>query len=115
MSSEKKSTQESDEMIDAESIFIYKAIKKCNKNVQIMIELGTLEIKLSFHLFSINIVHSTNIEFLLPKDVREGYKQDGDPNHSFTPLFAAGEVYISAIIDTLTCQVDTCYFADNAI
>ena len=29
-----------DEMLDAESIFIYKAIKKCNKNVQIMIELG---------------------------------------------------------------------------
>ena len=31
-----------DEMLDAESIFIYKAIKRCNKNVQIMIELGTL-------------------------------------------------------------------------
>ena len=30
-----------DEMLDAESIFIYKAIKKCNKNVQIMIDLGT--------------------------------------------------------------------------
>ena len=29
-----------DEMLDAESIFIYKAIKKCNRNVQIMVELG---------------------------------------------------------------------------
>ena len=29
-----------DEMIDAESIFIYKAIKKCKKDLQIMIELG---------------------------------------------------------------------------
>ena len=27
-----------DEMLDAESIFIYKAIKKINKNIQIMIE-----------------------------------------------------------------------------
>ena len=44
ISTEKKSTHENDEMIDAESIFIYKAIKKCNKNVQIMIELGNLEI-----------------------------------------------------------------------
>jgi hypothetical protein len=25
-------------------------------------------------------------------------------NHKFTTLFAAGEVYISSIIDTLTCQ-----------
>ena len=30
-----------DEMIDAESIFIYKAIKKCKRDLQIMIELGT--------------------------------------------------------------------------
>lgn len=39
-----------DEMLDAESIFIYKAIKKCNKNVQIMIDLGTEinELTLSF-------------------------------------------------------------------
>ncbi len=29
-----------DEMVDAESIFIYKAIKKCKKDLQIMIELG---------------------------------------------------------------------------
>jgi hypothetical protein len=41
-----------DEMLDAESIFIYKAIKKCNKNVQVMAEL----------------VHSSNIEFLFPRE-----------------------------------------------
>ncbi len=28
-----------DEMLDAESIYIYKAIKKCNKDVQILTEL----------------------------------------------------------------------------
>lgn len=41
-----------DEMLDAESIFIYKAIKKCNKNVQVMVEL----------------VYSSNIEFLLARE-----------------------------------------------
>lgn len=41
-----------DEMHDAESIFIYKAIKKINPSIQIMIEL----------------VYSSNIEFLLEKD-----------------------------------------------
>ena len=41
-----------DEMLDAESIFIYKAIKKCNKSIQIMIELGIIHIMLyllSYH------------------------------------------------------------------
>ena len=69
-------------MIDAESIFIYKAIKKCNKNIQIMIEL----------------VYNSNIEFLLNKDIREQ-----EFRYEFTSLFAAGQVYISSIIDTLTC------------
>lgn len=43
-----------DEMHDAESIFIYKAIKKINPSIQIMIEL----------------VYSSNIEFLLNKDFK---------------------------------------------
>lgn len=43
-----------DEMLDAKSIFIYKAIKKINPNIQIMIEL----------------VDSSNIEFLLEKDYK---------------------------------------------
>lgn len=37
-----------DEMLDAESIYIYKAIKKCNKDVQILTELA----------------YNSNIEFL---------------------------------------------------
>ena len=72
-----------DEMLDAESIFIYKAIKKINKNVQIMIEL----------------VYPSNIEFLLPKE----YQYDNTIKPDLTPLYAAGEVYISTAIDTLTC------------
>ena len=55
------------------------------------------------------LVYASNIEFLLPKEVREGQKYDGDLKYDLTPLFAAGEVYISAIIDTLTCQVDSTY------
>ena len=70
-----------DEMLDAESIYIYKAVKKINKDVQILTEL----------------VYSTNIEFLLPK-----YPHNED--YRLSTLYAAGEVYISSIIDTLTCQ-----------
>ncbi|CAD8212795.1 unnamed protein product [Paramecium octaurelia] len=73
-----------DQMHDAESIFIYKAIKKINPSIQIMIEL----------------VSSSNIQFLLDKD----YKYQNDFKYELTPLQASGEVYISAMIDTLTCQ-----------
>lgn len=69
-----------DEMLDAESIYIYKAIKKCNKDVQILTELA----------------YSSNIEFLQPMLNRS-------LDYQFSTLYAAGEVYISAIIDTLTC------------
>jgi hypothetical protein len=71
----------SDEMLDAESIYIYQAVKKVNKDVQILTEL----------------VYSSNIEFLLPI-----YPPNND--YHLSTLYAAGEVYISAIIDTLTCQ-----------
>lgn len=70
-----------DEMLDAESIYIYQAVRKVNKDVQILTEL----------------VYSQNIEFLLSE-----YPPHGD--YHFSTLYAAGEVYISAIIDTLTCQ-----------
>ena len=68
-------------MLDAQSIFIYKAIKKCNPRIQILTEMS----------------FSSNIDFL---------KQNSG-NHTdfqFSTLFAAGEVYIAAIIDTLTAQ-----------
>ena len=78
---ESDSDNKADEMLDSETIFIYKAIKKWNKDLQIMTEL----------------FYSSNIEFLLPKSqINFDYK--------YSTLYAAGEVYVSAIIDTLTCQ-----------
>lgn len=79
-----------EEMIDSESVFIYKAIKKCNENIQIMTEL----------------VYDSNIEFLLPKTELSTLlkNQRSRIQYESTSLFAAGEVYISSIIDTLTCQ-----------
>ena len=70
-----------DEMLDAKNIFIYKAIRMCNKDVQILTEL----------------VSSSNMEFLMPIDRR-------CDDFIKSPLYAAGEVYSSQIIDTLTCQ-----------
>ena len=70
-----------EEMLDAQSIFIYKAIKKLNPELQIITEL----------------VYNSNIDFLLPK--KNKYKI-----YTLSTLFASGEVYISSIIDTITAQ-----------
>ena len=75
------SAELNDEMVDARSIFIYKAIKKLNPTLQILTE----------------IYYQSNIDFLLPK----GKTHDG---FSFSTLYAAGEVYIASTIDTLTAQ-----------
>lgn len=73
------STELNDEMVDARSIFIYKAIKKLNPTLQILTE----------------IYYQSNIDFLLPKGkTHEGF--------NFSTLYAAGEVYIASTIDTLT-------------
>lgn len=79
-----------EEMLDAETIFIYKAIKKCNKNIQIMTEL----------------ICTRNIEYLLNTSNLQQlfHKQDESPQYEFTPLYASGEVFTPSIIDSITCQ-----------
>ena len=67
------------EMLDAKSIFIYKAIKRINPTLQILTELN----------------YESNIDFLQAKK--------GSKTSVAAPkIYAAGEVYISSIIDTLT-------------
>ncbi|KAL4463512.1 hypothetical protein ABPG72_007613 [Tetrahymena utriculariae] len=84
MTNESNNNEALDQMLDSESIFIYKAIQKLNPKIQIMIEL----------------VYPSNIEFLIPQEVShdESFKSE------LTPLYAAGEVYISTMVDALTCQ-----------
>ena len=80
-----------EQMLDAETIFIYKAIKKCNKNIQIMTEL----------------ICTNNIEYLLSTSNLQQlfYKNDNNsPQYEFTPIYASGEVFTPSIIDRITCQ-----------
>lgn len=77
----------SDKMIDSERIFIYKAIKKCNPNIQIMTEL----------------VFESNMEYMLPQD--ELSRTDPKSlSYQRVSVFSSGEVYISSIIDSLIAQ-----------
>jgi predicted lactoylglutathione lyase len=66
-------------MIDARTIFIHKAIKQLNPELQIFSEIG----------------FQSNIDFLLDK----GKTVEGT---NYSTLYAAGEVYIASTIDTLT-------------
>ena len=79
-----------EQILDAETIFIYKSLKKCNKNIQIMTEL----------------ICTSNIEYLLSVDnIQQLYSQkDSYAEYEYTPLYASGEIFTPSIIDCLTCQ-----------
>ena len=74
-------------MIDPNAIFNYKAIKICNPNIQIMTEL----------------VYDSNIEYILPDSEIRKFNH-GEILYVNTSVFNSGEVYVSSIIDTFTCQ-----------
>ena len=73
-----------DSIIDANSIFIYKAIKKETKNTLIIADL----------------ISSKSIEYLSDKSEQE----IEDTNFWLYKTFSAGEIYISSMLDTLICQ-----------
>lgn len=75
---------------DRETTFIYRAIRACNKNVQIMVEL----------------VCPKSIELLLSLDELTTLKeaQDKSTQYEFTSLYASGELFTPSIIDRITCQ-----------
>ena len=77
----------SSKMIDNERIFIYKAIKKLNPNIQIMTEL----------------IFESNIEYLLPKE-ELSHINPAQLDYSTTCIFSSGEVYVNSILDSLTAQ-----------
>ena len=85
-----KKSFNNEQILDAETIFIYKALKKCNKNIQIMTEL----------------ICTSNIEYLLSVDnIQQLYNQKGSySEYEYTPLYASGEIFTPSIIDCLTCQ-----------
>ena len=83
---------------DAGTIFIYKALKKMNKNIKIMTEL----------------LITKNIEFLLTaKQLKKLFvrnkkknneEEDLPPQYEHTSVYAIGEVYLPSLVDKLTCQ-----------
>ena len=84
----KKSEQNKNFIDDAQTILIYKSLKKCNKNIQIMTEL----------------ICTSNIEYLLNvENIQQLYNKKGS-EYEYTSLYASGEIFTPSIIDCLTCQ-----------
>ena len=73
-----------DSIIDAESIFIFKAIRKETNNTLIIADL----------------ISSKSIEYL--SDITE--QEIEDTGYWHYKSFSAGEIYISSMLDTLICQ-----------
>ncbi len=72
------------EMVDADTIFIYKAIRNENKNVLIIADLASIS--------TIGFISSNNdVNFQ-----KQGYR--------LSDQFAVGEIYTSSMLDTLMCQ-----------
>ena len=104
-----------EEIIDSKTLFIYKSIKKLNSSIQIITEL----------------LRTNDIEFLLTRrDLKKLYKNslikmpnvesnksnqsqiaDEDENglenlhYEYTPIYAAGEVYLPSLVDKITGQM----------
>ncbi|CAD8152800.1 unnamed protein product [Paramecium pentaurelia] len=71
-------------IVDADTIFIYKTVKLLNQNINIITELASI----------------STISFL--QISRNNYVQKYD--WSVSEPFASGEIYISTMLDTLICQ-----------
>jgi len=82
----KKLTRDQEDLLDAKTIFKYKAINKLRPDIPIVTEL----------------VSPQNLGFFIgnPKDYAT-MKKYGQIN---TPIFASGSIYLSSMIDSLICQ-----------
>ncbi|KRX03636.1 hypothetical protein PPERSA_04188 [Pseudocohnilembus persalinus] len=79
-------SKEEEDLLDAKTIFKYKAVKSLRPDILIVTEL----------------VKPSNFAFLL--STSEDYALMREYGYNNTPLFASGEVYLSSVMDSLCCQ-----------
>jgi len=71
-------------LIDADSVFCYQCVKRMNENAEIVVE----------------IVRHANVSYLDP----DSGVNATDIDYKFTPEFAAGQLFISSLLDNIVCQ-----------
>ena len=78
-------SKDSENLLDAKTIFKYNIIKKKNPKVNVVTEL----------------INQENIAFLLDNPLLYHFMRQFD--YDQTPVFASGEVYLSSLMDCLVC------------
>lgn len=79
-------SKNAENLLDAKTIFKYNIIKKKNPNVNVVTEL----------------INQENLAYLLDDPLWYHFLSQFEYDQS--PVFAAGEVYLSSIMDCLICQ-----------
>lgn len=92
------------DMSDSETTLIYKALKRAHPGVQVIVEIVNTN-----NLKYLDSSHQTQDENT-PKASKlnlfnlDQRSRNLEEEIELDPLYAAGEIYVSSIIDTLTCQ-----------
>jgi hypothetical protein len=79
-------SKNSENLLDAKTIFKYNIIKKKNPGVNVVTEL----------------INQENLAYLLDNPLLYHFMREFE--YDQTPVFASGEVYLSSIMDSLVCQ-----------
>ena len=99
-----------EEIIDAKTLFIYKAIKNANKSIQIITELlQTNDIEF---LLSSQYIKKLYKKAIFKKEINEKIQshinddeENNMENYELTPIFAEGQVYLPSLVDKITAQI----------
>ena len=118
-----KNKKENEIDSDAKTLFIYKSIKKLNSSIRIITEL----IKAN----NIEFLHSSrelkqlykysrvvkNIKKITSDNELDDEDKNGDDNliYEYTPVYAAGEVFLPTLIDNITGQMQHKEFLYNIL
>ena len=109
---------------DAKTLFIYKSIKKINSSIQIITELlntnnieflhSSSELK---KLYKYSRVVKKNKKVISDKEIinDEYNREDENLMYEYTPVYAAGEVFLSTLIDKITGQMQHKEFLYNIL
>ncbi len=83
-----KDANKMDALVDSDAIFAFQHIKRMNPTTQVVIE----------------IVNQSSISYL-QREFRGGGHDNKMNNFKYTPLFASGTVFTTALLDSIICQV----------
>ena len=102
-----------EEIIDAKTLFVYRAIKNINKNIQIITELlrtNDIEFLLTSEYLKKLYKYSNRRKEIYENNQSHINDENEESNkenllYELTPVFAAGQVYLPSLVDKITAQL----------